>query len=175
MYKGKRAKDKQWSTKHTHKTKDRVTRTPLKTGGELGKGKQLHPSCYSSYKPGDKLWALLTLILAPILIVCVKVSIELPQVVTHQQFAITASNNAGSHDIAAKLLKMSISSHVWGLTFYSHEQNTCMTAWAHWEGMRGPMKINWSRYFLIEVTISNQETEQICIYVLGVAILCMFL
>ena len=29
-------KDKQRSTKHTHKTKDRVTRTPLKTGVELG-------------------------------------------------------------------------------------------------------------------------------------------
>ena len=28
--------DKQRSTKHTHKTKDRVTRTPLKTGGEPG-------------------------------------------------------------------------------------------------------------------------------------------
>jgi hypothetical protein len=28
-------KDKQRSTKHTHKTKDRVTRTPLKTGDEL--------------------------------------------------------------------------------------------------------------------------------------------
>jgi hypothetical protein len=28
-------KDKQQSTKHTHKTKDRVTRTPLKTGSEL--------------------------------------------------------------------------------------------------------------------------------------------
>ena len=28
-------KDKQRSTKHTHETKDRVTRTPLKTGGEL--------------------------------------------------------------------------------------------------------------------------------------------
>jgi len=28
-------KDKQRSTKHTHKTKDRETRTPLKTGGEL--------------------------------------------------------------------------------------------------------------------------------------------
>ena len=28
-------KDKQRSTKHTHKTEDRVTRTPLKTGGEL--------------------------------------------------------------------------------------------------------------------------------------------
>jgi hypothetical protein len=26
-------KDKQPSTKHTYKTKDRVTRTPLKTGG----------------------------------------------------------------------------------------------------------------------------------------------
>ena len=28
-------KDKQRSTKHTHTTKDRVTRTPLKTGGVL--------------------------------------------------------------------------------------------------------------------------------------------
>ena len=28
-------KDKEWSTKHTHKTTDRVTQTPLKTGGEL--------------------------------------------------------------------------------------------------------------------------------------------
>jgi hypothetical protein len=33
-------KDKQRFTKHTHKTKERVTRTPLKTGGELRKGKQ---------------------------------------------------------------------------------------------------------------------------------------
>ena len=30
---GQKKKDKR--TKHTHKTKDRVTRTPLKTGGEL--------------------------------------------------------------------------------------------------------------------------------------------
>ena len=29
-------KDKQRSTKHTHKSKDRVTRTSLKIGGELG-------------------------------------------------------------------------------------------------------------------------------------------
>ena len=28
-------KDKQLSTKHSHKTKDRVIRTPFKTGGEL--------------------------------------------------------------------------------------------------------------------------------------------
>ena len=28
-------KDKQRSTKHTHKTKDRGTRTPLKSGGKL--------------------------------------------------------------------------------------------------------------------------------------------
>jgi ElaB/YqjD/DUF883 family membrane-anchored ribosome-binding protein len=30
-------KVKQRSTKHIYKTKDRVTRTPLKTGGELGR------------------------------------------------------------------------------------------------------------------------------------------
>ena len=35
MAKKKVQKDKQRSTKHTHKTKDRVTQTPLKTGGEL--------------------------------------------------------------------------------------------------------------------------------------------
>jgi hypothetical protein len=28
-------REKKRSTKHTHKTKDRVTRNPLKTGGEL--------------------------------------------------------------------------------------------------------------------------------------------
>ena len=33
--KEKDKRDKQRSTKQTHKTKDRVTRTPLKTGGEL--------------------------------------------------------------------------------------------------------------------------------------------
>jgi hypothetical protein len=33
--KDKGQKDKQRSTKHTYKTKDRVTLTPRKTGGEL--------------------------------------------------------------------------------------------------------------------------------------------
>jgi len=32
--KEKGQKEKQRSTKHTHRTKERVTRTPLKTGGE---------------------------------------------------------------------------------------------------------------------------------------------
>jgi hypothetical protein len=35
MAKEKGQKDKQQYTKHTYSTKDRVTRTPLKTGGEL--------------------------------------------------------------------------------------------------------------------------------------------
>jgi hypothetical protein len=35
MAKRKSTKGKQRCTKHTYKTKDRVTRTPLKTGGEL--------------------------------------------------------------------------------------------------------------------------------------------
>jgi len=35
QHNGQKKKNKQRSTKHTHKTKDRVTRTPLKTGGEL--------------------------------------------------------------------------------------------------------------------------------------------
>jgi hypothetical protein len=36
---------KQRSTKHTHKTKDRVTRTPLKTGGELRCSGRVSSSC----------------------------------------------------------------------------------------------------------------------------------
>ena len=38
-------KDKQRSTKHTYKTKDRVTRTPLKTGGELMCSGRVSSSC----------------------------------------------------------------------------------------------------------------------------------
>ena len=37
-------KDKQRSTKHTYKTKDRVTRTPLKTGGETSNTHNFKPS-----------------------------------------------------------------------------------------------------------------------------------
>ena len=36
QHNGQMKKYKQRSTKHTHKTKDRVTRTPLKTGVNLG-------------------------------------------------------------------------------------------------------------------------------------------
>jgi hypothetical protein len=46
--KKKGQKDKQRSTKHTHKTKDRVTRTPLKTGGELGCSGRIGSSCSTS-------------------------------------------------------------------------------------------------------------------------------
>jgi hypothetical protein len=46
--KEKGQKDKQRSTKHTHKTEDRVTRTPLRTGGELWcYGKVSSTSCTS--------------------------------------------------------------------------------------------------------------------------------
>jgi hypothetical protein len=38
-------KDKQRSIKHTYKTKDRVTRTPLKTGGELRCSGRVGSSC----------------------------------------------------------------------------------------------------------------------------------
>jgi hypothetical protein len=41
-------KDKQRSTKHTHKTKDRLTRTPLKTGGELRCSGRGSSSCSTS-------------------------------------------------------------------------------------------------------------------------------
>ena len=41
-------KDKQRSTKDTYKTKDRVTRTPLKTGGELRCSGRVGSSCSTS-------------------------------------------------------------------------------------------------------------------------------
>ena len=41
-------KDKQRSTKHTYKTKDRVTRTPVKTGGELRCSERVGCSCCTS-------------------------------------------------------------------------------------------------------------------------------
>ena len=41
-------KDKQRSTKHTYKTKDRVTRTPWKTGGELRRSGRISSSCSTS-------------------------------------------------------------------------------------------------------------------------------
>ena len=46
--KEKGQKDKQRSTKHTHKTKDRVTRTSLKTGGELRCSGRISSSCSTS-------------------------------------------------------------------------------------------------------------------------------
>jgi hypothetical protein len=46
MAKRKSTKDKQRYTKHTHKTKDRVTRTPLKTGhGKLKCSGRVGSSC----------------------------------------------------------------------------------------------------------------------------------
>jgi len=36
------------NTKHTHKTKDRVTRTPLKTGGEFMRTGKVGSSCSNS-------------------------------------------------------------------------------------------------------------------------------
>jgi hypothetical protein len=41
-------KNKQRSTKHTHKTKDRVTRPPIKTGGELRCSGRVGSSCSTS-------------------------------------------------------------------------------------------------------------------------------
>jgi len=48
--KEKGQKDKQRSTKHTYKTKDRVTRTPPKTGGELRCSGRVSSSCSTSDK-----------------------------------------------------------------------------------------------------------------------------
>jgi hypothetical protein len=48
-------KDKQRSTKHTHKTKDRVTRAPLKTWGELRCSGRVRSSCSTSGTRGVNL------------------------------------------------------------------------------------------------------------------------
>ena len=48
MAKRKGQKDKQRSTKYTYKTKDRVTRTPLTTGGELRCSGRVSSSCSTS-------------------------------------------------------------------------------------------------------------------------------
>ena len=46
--KEKGQKDKQRSTKYTHKTKDRVTRTQLKKRGELKSSGRVSSSCFTS-------------------------------------------------------------------------------------------------------------------------------
>ena len=48
MAKRKVQKDKQRSTKHTYKTKDRATRTPLRTGDEPGCSGRVSRSCSTS-------------------------------------------------------------------------------------------------------------------------------
>ena len=48
IHKEKVQKDKQRSTKHTHKTKDRVTRTSLKTGCEIRCSRRVISSCSTS-------------------------------------------------------------------------------------------------------------------------------
>jgi len=48
MAKRKGQKDKQRSTKHTYKTKDRVTRIPLKIGCELRCFGRVGSSCFTS-------------------------------------------------------------------------------------------------------------------------------
>ena len=51
QHNGQRKKDKknqQRSTKHTHKINNRVTRTPLKSGGELRYTRRVNSSCSTS-------------------------------------------------------------------------------------------------------------------------------
>jgi hypothetical protein len=48
QHKEKVQKDKQLSTKHTRKTKDRVPRTPLKTRGQLRWSGRVRSSCSTS-------------------------------------------------------------------------------------------------------------------------------
>ena len=48
QHNGQKKKDKQRSTKHTHKTKDQATRTQLKTGGEIRCSGRVGSSCSTS-------------------------------------------------------------------------------------------------------------------------------
>ena len=45
QHNGQKEKYKQWSTKHIYKTKNRITRTPLKTGDELRCSGRVGSSC----------------------------------------------------------------------------------------------------------------------------------
>ena len=65
MSKRKRTKEQTTIYKTYNKTKDRVTQTPLKTGGELRCSGRISSSCPTSgtrrvnivsYKPDDKSW-----------------------------------------------------------------------------------------------------------------------
>jgi hypothetical protein len=47
QHNGQTKKDKQRSTKHTHKTKDPVTRTPIKTGDELRCSGRVSSYCFT--------------------------------------------------------------------------------------------------------------------------------
>jgi hypothetical protein len=55
MAKSKITKDKQRYTKHTYKTKDQVTRTPLKSEGELMCFGRVNSSCSTSGTHGTNL------------------------------------------------------------------------------------------------------------------------
>jgi hypothetical protein len=48
QHNSQKKKDKQRPTKHTHKAKDRVTRIPLKTGGDLRCSGRIKKSCSTS-------------------------------------------------------------------------------------------------------------------------------
>jgi len=48
MGQNKVQRDQKRSTKHTHKTKNQDTRTPLNTGGELRCSRRVSSSCYTS-------------------------------------------------------------------------------------------------------------------------------
>jgi hypothetical protein len=48
QHNGQKKKDKQQSTKHIHKTKDRATRTPLKTGRKFMCSRRVSSSCSNS-------------------------------------------------------------------------------------------------------------------------------
>jgi hypothetical protein len=63
--KEKAQKDKQRSGKHTYKTKDRVTQTPLKTGGELMCSGMVSSSCSTPRVPFGKVEAITSKILRP--------------------------------------------------------------------------------------------------------------
>ena len=85
-------KDKQRSAKQTCKTKDRVTRTPLKTGGELMFFGRVGSSCpinvyyikYNVFKYSDYIPCLFSLICTWILQRCLDYEVTMQQAILNK-------------------------------------------------------------------------------------------
>jgi hypothetical protein len=102
--------DKQWSTNHIHKTKDRVTRTLLKTGGELRCSGRISSSCSTSGTRRVNIvtnplikhfgWNILLFSFSVVAMLCVSISLvdlldELPSIIIYAYPISDADLNQG--------------------------------------------------------------------------------